>query len=120
MDSIYNKAPLFITDNLTSSGGTRAKLRFVHLSSNTTPVDAVDNRDSTILFQGYAFKQYSQFINITPGTTTLDVRYAKETTVILNYPGITFTAGKIYTIYLRGFEMGLKHEALDIGIIKNN
>ncbi|HXS82659.1 MAG TPA: DUF4397 domain-containing protein, partial [Methylomirabilota bacterium] len=50
----------------------------------------------------------------------LEVRPAGTTTVALAIPGVTLQAGKIYTVFAKGFLGGSGAQALGAQIIVNN
>jgi hypothetical protein len=54
------------------------------------------------------------------GSYTLEVRAAGTTPAILTIPNVTLTAGKIYTVFAKGFLGGTGAQALGAQIIMNN
>jgi hypothetical protein len=54
------------------------------------------------------------------GSYNLEVRAAGTNTVVLSIPGIALTAGKIYTVFAKGFLGGTGVQALGAQIIMNN
>ena len=54
------------------------------------------------------------------GTYNLEVRAAGTNTVALPLPNITLTAGKIYTVFAKGFLGGAGAQALGAQVIVNN
>jgi hypothetical protein len=50
----------------------------------------------------------------------LEVRAAGTNTVVLALPNITLTAGKLYTVFAKGFLGGTGAQALGAQIIANN
>jgi hypothetical protein len=91
----------------------------VHLSPNAPAVD-VAVTGGPVLFANKAFKDYSAFTPVDAGTYDLEVRLAGQATVVLPLPGITLQAGKIYTVFARGFAGGTGAQALGAQIIVNN
>jgi len=73
-----------------------------------------------VLFPNTAFKGYSAFTPVDAGTYDLEVRLAGTSTVVLPLPGVTLEAGRIYTVFARGFVGGAGDEALGAQVIVNN
>jgi hypothetical protein len=118
-DSVSKIGALVLTDDLTTPAAGRAHVRFVHLSPNAPAVD-VAVTSGPVLFANEPFKGYSAFTPVTAGTYNLEVRLAGTNTVVLPLPGITLTAGKIYTVFAKGFVGGTGAQALGAQIIANN
>jgi hypothetical protein len=119
VDSVAKIAPLVLTDDVTAPAAGKAHVRFVHLSPNAPAVDVAVTGGS-VLFPNTAFKGSTAFSPLAAGTYNLEVRVAGTTTVALPLPNITLTAGKIYTVYAKGFLGGTGAQALGAGIIANN
>jgi hypothetical protein len=118
-DSVSKIAPLVLTDDLTAPASGMAHVRFVHLSPNAPAVD-VAVTSGPVLFANKSFKQYSSFTPVAAGTYNLEVRPAGSSTVVLPLPGITLQAGRIYTVFAKGFLGGAGAQALGAQIIVNN
>jgi hypothetical protein len=118
-DSVSKIAPLVLTDDLSAPASGMAHVRFVHLSPNAPAVD-VAVTSGPVLFANKSFKQYSAFTPVAAGTYNLEVRPAGSSTVVLPLPGITLQAGKIYTVFAKGFLGAAGTQALGAQIIVNN
>jgi len=118
-DSVAAITPLVLTDDLTTPAAGKAHVRFIHLSPNAPAVD-VAVQAGPVLFPNESFKDYSAFTPVDAGTYDLEVRLAGTTTVVLPLPGITLSAGKIYTVFAKGFVGGTGAQALGAQIIVNN
>lgn len=118
-DSVSKIGALVLTDDLTAPAAGQAHVRFVHLSPNAPAVD-VAVTSGPVLFANKSFKGYSAFTPVTAGTYNLEARLAGTSTVVLPLPGITLAAGKIYTVFARGFVGGAGAQALGAQIIANN
>jgi hypothetical protein len=118
-DSVSKIGAVVLTDDLTPPAAGKAHVRFVHLSPNAPAVD-VAVQGGGVLFGNYAFKGNSAFTPVAAGTYNLEVRLAGTSTVVLPLPGITLQAGKIYTVFARGFVGGAGAQALGAQIIANN
>lgn len=117
--AVADIAPLVLADDLSTPASGKAHVRFVHLSPDAPAVD-VAVASGPVLFGNTAFKGYSDFTPVDAGTYDLEVRLAGTSTVVLPLPGITLTAGKIYTVFARGFVAGAGAQALGAQIIVNN
>lgn len=116
--AVANIAPLVLEDNLSSPAAGKAHIRFIHLSPDAPAVDvALDG--GAVVFGDYSFKEYSEFTPLDAGTYDLEVRVAGTSTVALDLPPITLTAGKIYTVYAKGFLSGSGAQALGAEVIVN-
>lgn len=93
---------LALEDDLTAPASGKAHVRFVHLSPDAPAVDVTTNTGA-IVFGNRSFKSATAFTPLDAGTVNLQVRVAGTSTVALSLPAITLEAGKIYTIFARGF-----------------
>lgn len=119
VDSVSKISPVVVADDLTTPASGKAHIRFIHLSPNAPAVDvALDG--GAVVFGDYQFKEYSGFTPLDAGTYDLEVRVAGTATVALDLDPITLTAGKIYTVFAKGFLTGTGSQALGAEIITNN
>ena len=119
VNSVSNIEPLLIEDDLTAPAQGKAHVRFIHLSPDAPAVD-ITLTDGTVVFGNRAFKDFTAFTPLDAGTYDLQVRVAGTNTVALDLPGITVEAGKIYTVFAKGFLSGTGQEALGAQIIINS
>ena len=119
VDSLSKISAVVLEDNLAAPASGKAHVRFVHLSPNAPSVD-VALVGGVVLFGAYEFKDASAFTPLAQGTYNLEVRVAGTSTVALTLPATTLTAGKIYTIFAKGFLGGTGAQALGAEIIVNN
>ena len=119
IDSVSKISALVTTDDLTAPASGKAHVRFIHLSPNAPAVD-VAVTGGAVVFGDYTFKESSAFTPLNAGSYDLEVRAAGTSTVVLALPGIALTAGKIYTVYAKGFLGGVGPQALGAEIIVNN
>lgn len=112
---------LLVEDDLSTPAAGKAHVRFIHLSPDAPAVDITTNT-GTVLFGNVAFKSGTAFTPLDAGTYNLQVRVAGTNTVALPLPGITLEAGKIYTVFARGFLVppAGNTNALGAQIIVNN
>jgi len=127
IDSVSKITPIVTEDNLAAPASGNAHIRFIHLSPNAPAVDVsvVGQAVGVGLFLNRSFNKsitasQSAFTPVLAGTYNLEVRVANTTTVALAVGNVTLTAGKIYTIYARGFLTGTGSSALGATIIANN
>ncbi|ANE53686.1 cell wall anchor protein [Flavisolibacter tropicus] len=124
IDSVNKIKPAVVGDNLTAPASGKAHVRFFHFSPNAPAVD-IAVTDGPVLFNNRTFNDQSTtatLANFTPvdaGTYNLEVRIAGTKTVALPLPNITLTAGKIYTVFAKGFVGGTGAQALGAQIILN-
>ncbi|WP_040208579.1 DUF4397 domain-containing protein [Neobacillus jeddahensis] len=76
-----------------------AKVRFIHLSPDTPPLDiAVKDRD--VIFPQVSYKQATGYLGLTPMTVDLEARVAGSKEQLLPMPQAHFRANESYTIVL--------------------
>lgn len=127
IDSVSKISPLVTVDDLTTPAAGKAHIRFIHLSPNAPAVDVslVGDDAGQGLFTNRSFNksitpaQYA-FTPVDAGTYNVEVRVAGTTTVALAVGNVTLTAGKIYTVFAKGFLGGTGAQALGAQIIANN
>jgi hypothetical protein len=118
IDSVSKISPLVLTDDLTAPASGKAHVRFVHLSPNAPAVD-VALVGGAVVFGNQLFKGSTAFAPLDAGTYNLEVRVAGTSTVALTLPPITLAAGKIYTVFAKGFLGATGAQALGAEIIVN-
>ena len=84
---------------------TRAYFRFGHLAPTAPAVD-VTFADGTELFKNVSYKQVTDYISLSPGTYTLELRPAGTDQVVLYVPNITLTPNRFFS----GYAIGLVNE----------
>ena len=125
IDSVSKIKAAVVSDDLAAPAAGKAHVRFFHFSPNAPAVD-IAVTGGPVLFPNRIFNDQatnSTQANFTPvdaGTYNLEVRPAGTNTVVLALPNITLTAGKIYTVFAKGFLGGAGAEALGAQIIVNN
>jgi hypothetical protein len=77
-----------------------AALRLVHLSPNAPNVD-LTLPDGTVLFSNIGYNTRTGYINVSPGTYTLQVVPTGTNQVLLTVP-VTLVSGQPYTVYILG------------------
>jgi Domain of unknown function (DUF4397) len=123
IDSVSKISALLIEDDLTAPAAGKAHVRFIHLSPNAPAVD-VAVTGGAVVFGNKSFKDGTAFTPLAAGSYNLEVRVAgttpPTTAAVLLLPNITLTAGKIYTVFAKGFLNGTGAQALGAQIIANN
>ena len=119
VDSVAVISALVLADDLTTPAAGKAHVRFVHLSPNAPAVD-IAVQGGGVVFANKAFKEYTAFTPLDAGTYDLEVRLASTSSVVLPLSGITLQAGKIYTVFAKGFVGGTGAQDLGAEIIVNN
>lgn len=118
---------VLVEDDLTAPASGKAHIRFFHLSPGAPAVTVgVLNGDVfTPVFSNRAFETQATatanqaFTPVDAGTYTFNVRVAGTSTSVLNVPGVTLQAGKIYTVFARGI-VGNTTTPLGASVILHN
>ena len=118
-DAVATIGTVVLVDDLTPPAAGKAHVRFVHLSPDAPAVD-VAVQGGPVVFPNTAFKGSTSFTPVDAGAYDLEVRLAGTGTVVLPLPGVALQAGKIYTVFARGFAGGSGAQALGAQIIANN
>jgi len=83
-----------------------AYVRFVHAISNASPMTLyaknTSTTDSVIVGGAVAYKSAGAFTVVPPGFYDLGTRYAGVSTNAISRTGVSFLAGRVYTIGARG------------------
>jgi len=119
VNAVANLEAIVIEDDLTAPAQGKAHVRFIHLSPDAPAVD-ITLTDGTVVFGNKSFKEFTAFTPLDAGTYNLEVRVTGTTTVALDLPGINLGAGKIYTVFAKGFLNGTNLQQLGAEIIVNN
>ncbi|RXJ00374.1 DUF4397 domain-containing protein [Anaerobacillus alkaliphilus] len=83
----------------------KSKVRFWHLSPNAPAVDiAIAGGD--VLFSNVSFGQIANYLEVDPGSVTLEVRAAGTDNVVLTLRDTNLKAGEAYTITAIGIVDG--------------
>jgi hypothetical protein len=125
IDSVSKIKAAVVMDDLTTPAAGKAHVRFFHFSPNAPAVD-IAITGGAVLFSNRRFNDQSTnasstaFTPVNAATYNLEVRAAGTNTVVLSLPNIPLTAGKIYTVFAKGFLGGTGAQALGAQIITNN
>jgi len=119
VDQVSEISVLVLADDLELPAAGKAHVRFVHLSPDAPAVDVAVASSGAVVFPNIEFKESTAFTPLDAGTYNLDVRVAGTSTVALVLPPIALQAGKIYTVFAKGFLEGTGAQALGAEIIIN-
>lgn len=113
--------PVVLEDNLTMPQAGKAHVRVVHLSPDAPAVNIGVQGSSANLFSNLAFKGATAFTPVDAGTYNLQIKVAANDAVVLTFPA-TLTAGKIYTVFARGYVTppAGNTNTLGVSVISNN
>ncbi len=127
IDSVSKISALVTNDDLTAPAAGKAHVRFIHLSPNAPAVDVSlpGQAAGQGLFTNRTFNRTitateQAFTPVDTGTVNLEVRQAGTTNVVLPLPNVRLDAGKIYTVFAKGFLGGEGAQALGAEIILHN
>ena len=79
----------------------KSYVRFVHLSPDAPPVD-ITLPDGTKIFDNVAFTENTDYIQVDPGTYSIQVRPAGEKNAVISLPNVTLNQGTVYSAYAVG------------------
>lgn len=124
IDVLSNISAIVTTDDLNAPAAGKAHVRFIHLSPDAPAVNIIANGSITV-FANRSFNKSitaaeQAFTPVDAGTYNLQVRTVNGNALALDLPGITLTAGKIYTVFAKGLLSGTGAQALGAQIIVNN
>lgn len=90
---------LLTTDDLSTPASGKAKLRFINLSPDAP--DLSFKMNSGNLFGSMAFKAYSEFSLVDPGTHIISIHNSASGAKLAEQ-NLTIEAGKVYTVWAKG------------------
>jgi len=93
--------PTIVVDDLTAPAAGNAHVRVYHFSPDAPAVD-VQLKDGTKLIEGLAFPGASDYLPVPAGSYDLQVVPAGASTVVIDLPGTSLEAGKIYSVFATG------------------
>lgn len=82
-----------------------ANLRFVHLSPDSPAVDIV-LPNNTILHSNLTYKEVTDYIPLSPGRYTIEVKLSGSNNIILTVPNIYLNTMKNLSVYIVGLFSG--------------
>lgn len=110
-------------DNLTAPSANKAKVRLINASPNSPSLDAIFSTnltDSIPNFRNTNFRSGTIYTEFDPGNYMIRMRTAGTNTAIISGSNLNITAGKIYTICVKGLINGNGNFALSTVLISDN
>jgi hypothetical protein len=128
VDSSNKRKPLILKDDLSAPSAGKAKIRILHLSPNTPAIDisitgsgsAAINSTNRSFNDVQTNTAFAAFQEVDAAGLTLTVKAAGSSTTLVSVPIPALTAGKIYTIIIKGFTTGTATQALGVEVIQHN
>ena len=114
---VTNPSILVTPDDLTAPAAGKAKVRFINLCLNDPKETAYVG--TTRIDTNSSYKTVSPFVEITAGTYAVNAIEPGNIPLNQTLPGQVFTAGKIYTLILRGTTDN-NAASLGLTLIQNN
>jgi len=103
VDEFENVDVLVLSDNTDAPADGNAKVRFLNLSPDAPEVSLKQADSTTVLFEGQAFKDASEFIEVDAGRYNFEVNDASGN-IKLSIPNAILQDGFSYTILVRGYK----------------
>lgn len=94
-------------------------IRFVNLSTDPQAVDLGITGTNSAIVQNKSYKGYSNFVQISGNTVTLEVRKTGTSIVLCNLTNVALQRGTVYTAYLRGFAAATDQTKLTLSVQAN-
>lgn len=97
---------LLTEDNLIPPVSGKAKLRFLNLSPDSSPLGFRLNSSNT-LFTAKDYKSYTDFVSIDPGNYTIGI-YEEGNSSALSQQTIEVEAGRLYSVWAKGLKQAIE------------
>ncbi|HTH82149.1 MAG TPA: DUF4397 domain-containing protein [Mucilaginibacter sp.] len=94
-------------------------IRFINLSPDAQAVDLGISGTNANLAENKSYKGYSNFVQISGNTVTLQVKKAGTSTVLFSLPNVALQRGGVYTAWLHGFAATTDQTKLTLSIQSN-
>ena len=102
VDQLANAQLLVTNDSAAISKEGKAKVRLINLSPDASPVSLKVKDEVNTLTQNQAFKTYSGFIELDPGTYDFEVN-SSTGEAPMTVPDLDLASGAVRTIVVRGY-----------------
>ncbi|WP_443938679.1 DUF4397 domain-containing protein [Pedobacter sp. MW01-1-1] len=120
IDTLKSVKLMMTEDDLSAPQTNQAKIRFINLSPDSSPLDLAIEGNNTPLFSAKAYKEYTSFTNIAPNDSyTFQLKQAGTTTVSATLPATKIEKGKIYTIWAKGLKSKTDSTQVGLSIMTN-
>lgn len=103
-----------IADNLVPPSEGKAKLRLINAALNFSEADVIRHNDNKLLFKRVNIDTATDYEDVDPATTTLEVRKKGQNKPALLIPNVKLEAGKMYTIVMVGGSVNTPLQAIPI------
>lgn len=94
---------LVVNDEILGQEVDGTLIRVVHVSPDAPSVDLALEDEEGPLFDNVSYRNASDFVEITPGLTSFELRESGEDQVVATVSNINFLPGRVYTLLVRGF-----------------
>lgn len=102
-----NIEPLLLMDDNSLPDPSKAKVRFVNLSPDTSGVNVIaPANNNRKLFSKIEFKHASEYVTVDAGRYNLTVQSAKDETTLLSLKGVPVGNGQVITVFGMGLSAG--------------
>lgn len=95
-----------VNDNITTPPADKAQVRVIHASPDAGEIDVVEKQNNKTLFSGVNFEKGTNYMDVDPMRTTLEVKQEGQQQAIVSLPNANFEKGKFYTIVVTGMAKG--------------
>jgi hypothetical protein len=102
VNNVSKAETLIVRDSASVPSEGKAKVRFIHLSPDAPALDVTEGED-TPLFSAQAFKDPSEFVEITTEVESFAVKATGTTDPLVSAKDLSLLPGRFYTIIVRGF-----------------
>jgi hypothetical protein len=128
IDSSHERKAAVIRDDLSAPSAGKAKIRVLHFAPDAPAVNIsiTGSGTSAINMNNRSFNDVSttashaSFIEVDAAGLTVQANSVATTTNVFTLPVPALTAGKIYTIIIRGFPTGTGSQGLGLQVIQHN
>lgn len=111
---------ILVEDNLDAPASGKAKIRFVHASTDAPTVNFLVG--DSLLNSGVGYKAASAFKEMPAGTYTVKLNNSNSGETAIDKDGVVLQAGKIYTVVAQGLvaPTPLLQQPLTLNVLANN
>ncbi|GEO06573.1 hypothetical protein AAE02nite_42370 [Adhaeribacter aerolatus] len=96
---------LVVSDTVMTPAAGKAGMRIIHLSPDAPAVDvATTGTTGTSITTNLNFKEHTLFKDVATGNQTIQIKRTGTNEVLLTLSDVALTAGKSYSLLLRGFQ----------------
>lgn len=88
-------------DNFTLPAGGKAGIRFIHASPDAGEINVIVN-ENTAASHTLTYKEATDFYDVDAGTLNFEIKNTEDESLLVS-PGQNLTAGRVYTILIRGY-----------------